>query len=102
MGKPRNDPRFYRARRNLRQAASQQEEVRDEPAPGEMEFEGVITEQLRDAQFKVQLNNGTQVLAYMAGKMRRFRIRVTPGDRVLVAMSAYDTDRGRIVLRYKT
>ena len=51
--------------------------------------------------FRVELENGHQVLAHLAGKMRRFRIRVLPGDRVRVEVSPYDLDRGRIVYRYK-
>ncbi len=50
---------------------------------------------------RVQLENGHPVLAHLAGKMRRFRIRVLPGDRVRVEVSPYDLDRGRIVYRYK-
>lgn len=51
--------------------------------------------------FRVELENGHQVLAHLAGKMRRFRIRVLPGDRVRVEVSPYDLDRGRIVYRHK-
>ena len=51
--------------------------------------------------FRVQLENGHPVLAHLAGKMRRFRIRVLPGDRVRVEVSPYDLDRGRIIYRLK-
>ena len=51
--------------------------------------------------FRVKLENGHPVLAHLAGKMRRFRIRVLPGDRVRVEVSPYDLQRGRIVYRYK-
>ena len=51
--------------------------------------------------FRVSLTNGHSVIATLAGKMRRFRIRVLPGDRVRVEVSPYDLDRGRIVYRYK-
>jgi translation initiation factor IF-1 len=51
--------------------------------------------------FRVKLDNGHEVLAHLAGKMRRFRIRVLPGDRVRVELSPYDLDRGRLVYRFK-
>jgi translation initiation factor IF-1 len=49
--------------------------------------------------YRIELDNGHQTLGYTAGKMRRYRIRVAPGDRVRVELSAYDLDRGRIVYR---
>ncbi len=52
--------------------------------------------------FRVKLENGHPVLAHLAGKMRRFRIRVLTGDRVRLAMSPYDLSRGRITFRHKT
>ncbi len=51
--------------------------------------------------FRVKLDNGHEVLAHLAGKMRRFRIRVLPGDKVRVEVSPYDLDRGRITYRFK-
>ena len=66
-----------------------------------IEFEGEVTEALKNLMFRVKLDNGHEVLAHLAGKMRRFRIRVLPGDRVRVEVSPYDLDRGRIVYRYK-
>ncbi len=51
--------------------------------------------------FRVQLDNGHEMLAYTAGKMRRFRIRMAPGDRVKVEVSPYDLTRGRIVYRQR-
>jgi translation initiation factor IF-1 len=51
--------------------------------------------------FRVELDNGHQVLAHTAGKMRRHRIRVLPGDRVRVELSPYDLERGRLVYRYR-
>jgi translation initiation factor IF-1 len=64
-------------------------------------FDGEVVEALPNTMFRVELENGHPVLAHLAGKMRRFRIRVLPGDRVRVEVSPYDLDRGRIVYRYK-
>ena len=64
-------------------------------------FDGEVVEALPNTMFRVQLENGHPVLAHLAGKMRRSRIRVLPGDRVRVEVSPYDLDRGRIVYRYK-
>ncbi|MEA3441136.1 MAG: translation initiation factor IF-1 [Chloroflexota bacterium] len=63
--------------------------------------EGVVKEALPGTQFKVELDNGHEVLAYLSGKMRKYYIRILLGDRVRVEMSPYDLDRGRIVYRYK-
>jgi translation initiation factor IF-1 len=67
-----------------------------------IELEGTVSEVLPSATFRVQLSNGHDVLATMAGKMRRFRIRVLQGDRVTVEVSPYDLSRGRITFRHKT
>jgi translation initiation factor IF-1 len=64
--------------------------------------EGTIVEALPDTQFRVELDNGHTVLAYLSGKMRKFYIRVLLGDRVRVELSPYDLERGRIVYRYKS
>jgi len=66
-----------------------------------IEVEGTVLEQLRNATFRVELVNGHKALAHTCGKMRKFRIRIMPGDRVVVALSPYDLSRGRIVYRYK-
>jgi translation initiation factor IF-1 len=66
-----------------------------------IEAEGVITEALPNVMFRVQLDNGHQVLGHVAGKMRRFRIRILPGDRVRVEVSPYDLNRARIVYRHR-
>jgi translation initiation factor IF-1 len=63
--------------------------------------EGVVTEALPGTQFRVRLDNGHQVLAYLSGKMRKFYIRILLGDRVKVEMSPYDLTRGRITYRQK-
>jgi translation initiation factor IF-1 len=66
-----------------------------------VEFEGEVVEALPNAMFRVQLDNGHNVLGHVAGKMRRFRIRILPGDRVRVELSPYDLDRARIVYRHR-
>ena len=67
-----------------------------------IEVEGVVSEILPSAMFRVSLSNGHELLATTAGKMRRFRIRIIAGDRVTVEMSPYDLTRGRITFRHKT
>ena len=60
-----------------------------------------VTEALPNLLFRVQLDNGHEVLAHLAGRMRRNRIRVNPGDKVRVELSTYDLNRGRIVYRLR-
>ena len=64
-------------------------------------LEGKITEALPNTSFRVKLDNGYEVLAYLSGKMRKYYIRILLGDRVRVEMSPYDLSRGRIVYRHK-
>ncbi|HET7790030.1 MAG TPA: translation initiation factor IF-1 [Gemmatimonadales bacterium] len=71
------------------------------PKEEAIEMEGTVAEVLRNATFRVLLENGHEVLATMAGKMRRFRIRVLAGDRVTLDVSPYDLTRGRITYRHK-
>ncbi len=59
-----------------------------------------VTDALPNAMFKVELENGHKVLAHVSGKMRMHYIRILPGDTVIVEMSPYDLNRGRIVLRH--
>jgi len=66
-----------------------------------IEIDGVVEDVLPNTTFRVQLPNGHSVLATIAGKMRRFRIRVLAGDRVTVSLSPYDLTRGRITFRHK-
>lgn len=66
-----------------------------------IEIEGTIVEPLPNAMFKVELDNGHEVLAHISGKMRMNYIRILKGDRVLVELSPYDLTRGRITYRYK-
>jgi translation initiation factor IF-1 len=67
-----------------------------------IELEGTVTEVLPDATFRVLVTNGHEVHATIAGKMRRFRIRVLAGDRVTLEVSPYDLTRGRITFRHKS
>jgi translation initiation factor IF-1 len=64
-------------------------------------LEGTITESLPNAMFRVELENGHTVLGHISGKMRRHYIRILPGDKVQVELTAYDLTRGRITYRYK-
>lgn len=66
-----------------------------------IELRGTVVDCLPGTQFKVELENGHEVLAYLSGKMRKYYIRVLLGDRVLVELSPYDLTRGRITYRYK-
>jgi translation initiation factor IF-1 len=66
-----------------------------------IEVEGTVVEALPATQFRVELDNGHEVLAYLSGKMRRYYIRILRGDRVRVELSPYDLTRGRITYRYK-
>ena len=63
--------------------------------------DGVITEALSNAMFRVKLENGHEIIATISGKMRMYYIRILPGDKVQVEMSPYDLTRGRISYRYK-
>ncbi|MDP9411567.1 MAG: translation initiation factor IF-1 [Actinomycetota bacterium] len=67
-----------------------------------IEVEGIITEALPNTQFRVELDNGHNVLAHISGKMRMNYIRILPGDRVKVELSPYDLSRGRITYRFRT
>ncbi len=66
-----------------------------------IEVEGAVIEPLPNAMFRVKLDNGHVVLAHISGKMRKFYIRILPGDRVTVELSPYDLTRGRITYREK-
>jgi translation initiation factor IF-1 len=63
-------------------------------------LQAVVTEALPNAMFRVELENGHKILAHVSGKMRMNFIRILPGDTVVVEMSQYDLNRGRIVLRH--
>ncbi|TET52278.1 MAG: translation initiation factor IF-1 [Anaerolineales bacterium] len=71
------------------------------PKEAKIDVEGTVVEALPATQFKVRLDNGHEVLAYLSGKMRKYYIRILLGDRVRLELSAYDPNRGRIVYRFK-
>jgi translation initiation factor IF-1 len=66
-----------------------------------LEVDGEVLEALGGGMFRVALENGHELIAYTAGKMRRYRIRMAPGDRISVQVSSYDLTRGRIVYRHR-
>ena len=66
-----------------------------------IKVDGIITETLPNATFKVELENGHKVLAHISGKMRMHFIKILPGDKVALELSPYDLSRGRIIYRYK-
>ena len=66
-----------------------------------IEIEGTVVETLPNAMFKVELENGHEVLAHVSGKIRMYYIRILPGDKVTVELSQYDLSRGRITYRFK-
>ena len=68
---------------------------------GIIEVEGEVAESLPNATFRVKLDDGRLILAHLAGKIRLYRIKVLPGDRVRVAMTPYDQTKGRITYRLK-
>ncbi|MBA2476587.1 MAG: translation initiation factor IF-1 [Actinobacteria bacterium] len=66
-----------------------------------IELEGEVVEAFRNGMYRIALDNGMETLGYTAGKMRRYRIRIFPGDRIKIELSAYDLRRGRIVYRHR-
>ena len=75
--------------------------AREGKGSDKIELTGTVVDCLPGTQFRVELDNDHQVLAYLSGKMRKYYIRVLLGDRVLVELSPYDLTRGRITYRYK-
>ena len=67
---------------------------------GNIEMDGTITQALSNAMFRVELENGHEVVAHISGKMRKFYIKLLPGDKVKMEMSPYDLTKGRITYRY--
>ena len=68
---------------------------------GAIEMEGTVSEALPNAMFRVELENGHEIIAHISGKMRMNYIKILPGDRVKLEMSPYDLSKGRITYRYK-
>ena len=71
------------------------------PSKQKIEAEGTVVEALKGTRFRVELDNGHEVLAYLSGKMRRYYIRILLGDRVKLELSPYDLTQGRIVYRHR-
>ena len=65
-----------------------------------IEMQGVVTEILPDARYRVKLDNGHTLIAYTGGKMRKHKIRILAGDKITIEMSPYDMDKGRIIFRH--
>jgi translation initiation factor IF-1 len=81
---------------------STQQKLGDRVAKEEkIEFEGEVVEALSNGKYRIALDNGHETQGYTAGKMRRYRIRILPGDRVKIELSPYDLGRGRIVFRFR-
>ena len=66
-----------------------------------IQFEGLVTEILPDARYRVQLDAGHEIVDYTAGKMKKNRIKTLAGDRVTIEMSPYDLEKGRLIFRHK-
>jgi translation initiation factor IF-1 len=66
-----------------------------------LEFEGLVTEILPDARYRVRLDNGHTLVAYTAGRMKKNRIKTLAGDRVTVEVSPYDLEKGRLIFRHR-
>lgn len=75
--------------------------VEDMPKEEAIPVEGVVVETLPNAMFRVELKNGHRVLAHISGRMRKHFIKILPGDSVIVELSPYDLNRGRVVHRDK-
>ncbi|MCQ2322310.1 MAG: translation initiation factor IF-1 [Bacteroidales bacterium] len=71
------------------------------PKQSSIEQDGTVLESLGNAMFRVELENGIQIIAHISGKMRLHYIKILPGDKVKVEMSPYDLTKGRISFRYK-
>jgi translation initiation factor IF-1 len=84
-----------------RRRGQMDERTPKKPKDDAIEVEGTVVEPLPNAMFRVELENGHRVLAHVSGKMRMNFIRILPGDRVKVELSAYDLTRGRITYRFK-
>jgi translation initiation factor IF-1 len=93
--------------KNQRRGPRRPEKVRKTPAEdgndkeAAVVMDAVVAQALPNAMFEVELENGHKLIAYAAGRMRRYFIRITPGDRIRVELSPYDLSRGRIVYRYR-
>ena len=102
MARPKTRPTGGSGRPKKRKGVVDREtEAPKEPSDKSVEVEGNVLEALPNAMFKVALENNFTVLAHVSGKMRKFFIRILPGDKVKLELSPYDLTRGRITYRYK-
>ena len=92
------DAAYFTKRRGIRANLEENNRMAKEDA---IEIDGVVQEALPNAMFRVELENGHKILAHISGKMRKFYIRILPGDKVRVELSPYDLTRGRITYRMK-
>jgi translation initiation factor IF-1 len=86
---------------SVRSAGRDNRKDRNVPKEELLEFEGLVTELLPDARFRITLDNGHQLVAYTAGRMKKNRIKTLAGDRVIVEVSPYDLEKGRLIYRHK-
>jgi translation initiation factor IF-1 len=87
--------------RTLQEDESTVQSTTKMPKQDHIELDGVVEEVLAGGMFRVRLESGLSVLAHLAGKMRKFRIRIVLGDSVRIAVSPYDLTKGRIIFRNK-
>ena len=87
---------------NARRTRLVTEKEHNVPKEELLEFEGLVTEILPDARYRVQLDNGHLLIAYTAGRMKKNRIKTLAGDRVTVEVSPYDLEKGRLIFRHKS
>jgi translation initiation factor IF-1 len=104
--RPEAEIRYMRRKDVRKRTIPAADGARDEGPPRTntdkaVEVEGIVKESLPNAMFKVILDNGFEVLAHVSGKMRKFFIRILPGDKVRLELSPYDLTRGRITYRFK-
>ena len=98
----RKKRRYFKRKRKKKKAdGSTTTEERRPTQPDVIEVEGTVLEALPNTQFKVELENGHVIVAYISGKMRRYYIRILRGDQVRVQLSPYDLTKGRLVYRSK-
>lgn len=112
MRKAKRKQRFHQRKRarsagqgkknnNSNPAITDDTEAQPKVKEDKIEVEGSIIEALPSATFRVKLDNGHEIMAHISGKMRKFFIRIMPGDKVNVELSPYDLTRGRIIYRKK-
>lgn len=91
----------HKKRRKKGRGPGHDDDAQKDNSDKAVEVEGTVLEALPNAMFKVALENEFSVLAHVSGKMRKFFIRILPGDKVRLELSPYDLTRGRITYRYK-